>query len=236
MQRFFSQLSANTSYTFEVSYFFSGETLLQHYKDHGPYTFHVLILDIELGGMSGMETAKKIRSLPDRDVQIIFLTSYPEYVMDSFDVQPFQYLVKPVSYDLFQTKIMTLCNYIHSSVNHFFTIKTEQEEIVVRTSDVIAIVKVKHTLAQNKLNVITTQQPYMIKGTLLEYSDKLKFPFLLIHRSVIVNLEYVHRFTATTVIMSNNDEFPLGRSQAKHVKDTYARYLVKQFNERGYHS
>lgn len=42
------------------------------------------------------ETAQLIREFPDRNVLIVFITSYPEYMQDSFDVQAFQYLTKPI--------------------------------------------------------------------------------------------------------------------------------------------
>ncbi|MEV2878195.1 hypothetical protein ABND28_21635 [Paenibacillus larvae] len=42
-----------------------------------------------------------------------------------------------------------------------------------------------------------------------------------------------YEFTATTVVMSNKDKFPLGRSKGKGIKEAYARYRIAQFNERG---
>lgn len=234
LQRYFLQLSVTTNYSFDVHYFSSGEQLLQHYKAmQGEYAYHLLILDVEMNGISGLETARQIRSLPDRDVQIMFLTSYPEYMMESFDVQTFQYLLKPVTYELFKKKTLKLCSYIMSSSNRFFTIKVEDGQIVLRKPEIIAIVKIKHSLAQNKLKVLTAAQEYIINGTLQEYSDKLGSLFLMIHRSIIVNLEHVRRFTATSVVMSNDEEYPLGRSQSKAIKDVYAQYVLEELKGRG---
>ncbi|ASA25340.1 LytR/AlgR family response regulator transcription factor [Paenibacillus donghaensis] len=233
LEQFFMQLTKSTPFTFHTYYFSCGEELLLHYKKHDKFPFHFLILGIEMKGINGIETAKKIRSLPDRDVQIIFLSSCPKYMMDSFDVQTFQYLIRPVSFELFKTKIVKLCNYIITSVNKFLTIKVEGEYIVLRTFDIIAIVKIKHSLIKNKLKIITAKHQYIITGILLEYANKLEYPFLLIHRSVIVNLEHIRNFTAVSVFMSNEDQFPIGRSHSKNVKDTYARYMLTQFKERG---
>ncbi|PZM66825.1 LytR/AlgR family response regulator transcription factor [Paenibacillus dendritiformis] len=228
LQQFFLQFSLNTSYQFHIHYFTSGEKLLQHYKNHGRHTFHFLILDVEMNGISGLETAHHIRALFDRDVHIVFLTSYPEYMMASFDVQAFQYLIKPLPYPFFENKMMKLCNYILTSVNRFQVFKSGSEQIIIRTSDIIAIVKVKHSLVQNKLQVITVRNQYTITGTLLEYIKKLDSPFLLIYRSVIVNMEHIRKFTSTSVIMSNQQHFPIGRTQAKRIKDAYAQYLTGQ--------
>lgn len=236
IQHYFSQLSATTRYSFDVHVFPSGEKLLRHYKAKAlqeKYTYHLLILDIEMTGMNGLETAREIRSIPDREVQIMFLTSYPEYMLQSFDVQTFQYLLKPVPYQLFERKILKLCSYILSSEPHFFTIKTEEGHIVLRKSEIIAIVKIKHSLAQNKLQVITATNQYTFTGKLLEYADKTGGLFLMIHRSIIINLEHVRRFTATSVWMSNGENYPIGRSQSKTIKDIYAQYMITQLKERG---
>jgi two-component system response regulator LytT len=230
---FFEKISERSSFAFDIQSFFSGEELLQHYRDHDRYSFHMLILDIEMNGISGMEAANQICALPDRDVQIIFLTSYPEYMLESFDVQTFQYLLKPVSYKLFEEKILKLYRYITSSTHRFFTIKTENEQVVLRNSDIIAIEKVKHSLTQNKLTVITAHQVYVVTGTLMEYSSKLNHPFIQIHRSVIVNLEHIRKFNFTSVTTSNQQMLPVGRSQVKKLKDAYARYMFVQVGEGG---
>jgi DNA-binding LytR/AlgR family response regulator len=233
LDQLFQYLMKSTPYAFQLHYFFSGEELLKYYAEHMPFPFHFLILDIEMNGMNGIETAKKVRSLPDRDVQIIFLTSYPEYMMTSFDVQTFQYLIKPVSFELLMSKVIKLSHYISTSTNRFVVIKSEEEQIVLRTNDIIAIVKVKHSLAKNKLNVITVQRQYIITSTMLEYATKLEYPFMIIHRSVIINLDHIRKFTSASVLMSNQDEFPIGRSKSKKLKDAYVRNMIAQYKEQG---
>ena len=59
--------------------------------------FNIVFLDIEMPEMDGLEIAKHIREKSADDVYIIFVTSYPSYMHDSFQVQPFQYIVKPVT-------------------------------------------------------------------------------------------------------------------------------------------
>ncbi|MET3211265.1 UNVERIFIED_CONTAM: two-component system response regulator LytT [Paenibacillus sp. PvR008] len=233
VEQFLQKISARTSFVFDVHCFFSGEELLQHYKEHGPYAFHILILDVEMGGMTGIDAACKIRSLPNRDVQIVFLTSYTEYMMDSFEVQAFQYLLKPVSFILFEEKIVKLCRYILSSTHKFFVIKTEENQLLLRSTDIIAIVKVKHSLAQNRLKVIVKQQAFTIIGTLSEYSNKMEYPFVLIHRSIIVNMEHIRKFSATSVLMSNEQLYPVGRSHIKRLREIYANFVIAQIKEGG---
>lgn len=226
-------LTKCTHFSFDTYFFSSGEELLEYYKTHKSNPFHILFLDIEMNGINGINTAKQIRSLPDRDVQIIFLTSYPEYMMDSFDVQTFHYLIKPISNELFISKVTKLCNYILASINRYLTIKTNGEYLVLKNSAVIAITKVKNTIAKKRLEVITTEQRYACAGTLESYSNRLEYPFLLVHRSVIINMEHVLKFTVSSVVMSSKEEFPIGRSKAQTIKDSYARYMLARIKQRG---
>ncbi|EFM12376.1 two component transcriptional regulator, LytTR family [Paenibacillus curdlanolyticus YK9] len=229
----FLMFADKTHLSFDIRYFSSGEELLQFYKGH-KHPFHIIILDIEMEGKNGIDTAKEIRALPDRDVLIIFLTHYPEYMMQSFDVQGFQYLIKPISNQLFEKKISFICNYLLSSINRYVIVKTDQMQMMIRSCDVVAITKIKHCIAKNRLEVITTEKRLMSTGTLSEYTTTLKFPFMAVHRSIFVNIEHIVRFTSTKVIMSTNDEFPIGRSYIKQVKDTFARLMITRFMERGF--
>ncbi|WP_268570449.1 LytTR family DNA-binding domain-containing protein [Paenibacillus larvae] len=114
-------------------------------------------------------------------------------------------------------------------IQRYVVVKTNTEQIVLRASDIIAIEKVD----KKHLELITMEQRFAAVSTLAEFSIKLDASFYQIYRSIIINLEHVHKFTATTVVMSNKDKFPLGRSKGKGIKEAYARYRIAQFNERG---
>lgn len=75
----------------DVICFSSGEEVLKS-NDR----LDILLLDIKMPGMSGMETAEKLR-LKDKNVVLIFITGEEQYVYDSFDVEAFHFLVKPFS-------------------------------------------------------------------------------------------------------------------------------------------
>ena len=77
--------------------FYSGEELLKYFASHGN-VFDMLITDIEMSGINGIETANKIREL-DKDISIIFLTNYEKYMRDCFSCMPSGFLDKPVSFD-----------------------------------------------------------------------------------------------------------------------------------------
>ncbi|MFC3746438.1 LytR/AlgR family response regulator transcription factor [Paenibacillus sp. GCM10012306] len=222
---YLDQLSYNTSFTFKITSFLGGEELIQTYKERQEYLFDILIIDIEMKDVSGIDVANIIRRIPDRNVHIIFLADHEGYMRESLEVLACQYFLKPVTYALFETKMIKLCKYILLCIHPALMLKTESKQIVLRNSDIIAILKIKHSLVQNKLNVITEQETHLISGTLLEYANQLTFPFIPIHRSIIVNMEHIRQFNSNFVLMSNGESYTVGRTHTKDFKRAYNTYF-----------
>lgn len=219
-------LSIKTTIDFEIESFSSGEQLVSYYEQHNT-PFHILIMDIEMAGMNGIQTAHKIRGLNNLDEQIIFLTSYPEYMVESFDVMTFQYLIKPIAPFILEEKIIKLCQYFQALDKKFMVIKSAYEEIVVKYDDLISIEAAKSLTIKSKLHFITANQTYESKGTISDYAVALKdCNFLQIHRSIIINLLHVRKFASGVVLMSNGLELPIGRSKIKEVKDVYTKFMI----------
>lgn len=79
--------------TVAIKAFPSAEAFLFHYAD--AKDFDILLLDIEMGGMVGVELAREVRR-DNETVQIIFITGYSDYIAAGYDVAALHYLVKPV--------------------------------------------------------------------------------------------------------------------------------------------
>lgn len=226
VQHMLMTLSMKTSIDFEIDYFESGESLVSYYENN-QQPFHILILDIEMGGINGIQTAQKIRDLKHLDEQIVFLTSYPDYMIESFDVVTFQYLIKPIAVSTFEEKILKVCQYFQSLDKRILIIKSDYEEVVLKYDDIISIEAVKSLTMKNKLHVVTLQQTHTTKGIISNYATALKqYHFLQIHRSIIINLLHVKKFAGGMVLMSNGVELPIGRSKVKEVKDVYTKFMI----------
>lgn len=222
-------LSVKANVEFEYTLFESGEQLLAHY-DHHETPFHILIMDVEMRGINGIQTAQRLRNANHLDEQIIFLTSYPEYMVESFDVHTFQYLLKPIAAHILEEKIMKLCQYFQAQDKKYLIIKSAYEEIVLKHDEVIAIEAVKSMTVKGKLYFITVNQIIESRGTIAHYSAALQpFNFLQIHRSFIINLEHVRKFSSGEVWTSNGNSFPIGRSKVKEVKDFYTKFMVMRY-------
>ncbi len=88
------RMGAPPGHTAELLRFPSAEAFLFHYAEDK--SCDILLLDVEMGAMNGVELAKRIREENDA-LQIVFITGYTDYIAEGYDVSALHYLVKPVS-------------------------------------------------------------------------------------------------------------------------------------------
>lgn len=226
VRRMLLALSVKSRSEFEVEEFASGEQLIAYYeKEEAP--FHILILDIEMNGLNGIQTARKLREMKRHREQIVFLTSYAEYMLESFDVVTFQYLMKPIEPEVFESKMLRLCRYFEERDQDILIIKSAHEEIVLRTEDIVAIEAAKSLTVKGKLKFTTVNAVYDGRGLISQYAEALKTSkFLQIHRSILINLLHVHKFSGNNVVMATGLELPIGRSKMMEVKDACTKFMV----------
>ncbi len=93
LKAYIEQIFKGLSVKYSLDVFNSGEELLENY----PKDIDIVLLDIQLGEINGMDTARKIRLL-DNKVEIIFITSLIEYALEGYEVRAYRYLIKPVKY------------------------------------------------------------------------------------------------------------------------------------------
>ena len=110
--------------------FETGEDLLREY----PENLDMLFLDIQMGELTGMETARKVRKYDDK-VEIIFITALWDYIQKGYEVRAFRYLIKPVKFKELQEQV-TACveNILHKRYT-YITIKDKNNVLKIRTED-----------------------------------------------------------------------------------------------------
>ena len=94
LKSYIDQIFDGLSVKYELEIYNLGEELLDSYSKD----IDILLLDIQMGQINGMDTARKIRELDDK-VEIIFITSLIEYVLEGYEVRAYRYLIKPIKYD-----------------------------------------------------------------------------------------------------------------------------------------
>ncbi|MGZ7444666.1 hypothetical protein [Paenibacillus sp. TH7-28] len=71
-----------------------------------------------MNGLNGIQTARKLREMKLHSEQVVFLTSYAEYMLESFDVVTFQYLIKPVNTVMYSILSSLICNSLKEKSAH----------------------------------------------------------------------------------------------------------------------
>lgn len=227
IKNFIINFSINTKYEFICDEYKSGEELLNNYEI-GKYD--IIFIDMEMGKLSGIETIRKIRSLPDRNVLVIFITNYAGYMQDSFDVQASQYLLKPIKYEMFFEKLSIIMNYIDENSLNIAVFTKQNEEIFLHVSDIMYIQTVKKIGSNSNLLVATIREKIEVKGKIKVFEKMLmKDYFVCSHRTTLVNLKYVKRFTSTEVELVDGTLLPMSRDRASILKKETVSYMALKY-------
>lgn len=222
VKKYLVKFSIKTDIEFKVECFSRGDELLnRYYEESAP--FDLLFLDMEMPGENGLGIAERIRHLPDRNVLIVFITNYPEYMKDSFDVQAFQFLVKPVSYEFFEDKLEKMLTYINALETSLTVLSQKNGETVLYVDDIVCIESGK----KNGLIITTKNGEIAIRGKLAEYENKLKDNyFISVHRVCLANMRYIKKFNADCLEFSNGKVVPVSRRRYSEIKSAFSKYMI----------
>lgn len=205
------------SLDFRIEAFESGEDLLAYHQEKKHY-FDVILLDIEMIKLNGIETAKRIREYGS-DVFIIFVTSHDELACTGYEVSAFRFITKPVDIP----KLMEALNGVAEQLRKNKTILIENSigEHNIKINDILYIE------AQNQqVCIYTHDKEYLHRSSIGEYEKLLNFQnFHLIHRSYLVNLRYVKGFNKQEVILEIDLKIPLSRLRYKQFQEQFHNYI-----------
>lgn len=197
----------------------------------------ILFLDIEMPKLTGFELLQKLENVP----MVVFCTAFEEYSLKAFDTNSIDYLVKPIKLERLQQtvdKIDTLKHKLSSEkmlkVIDEITIQKKKQQkmttIAVKKSEKIVLVKldaVSHFKATDKyVTLYTDKGEELIEHSLAKLEENLPPNFLRVHRSIIVNTDYIKEFqkyfnNRYIVVLNNKGKSTIttGRSYYEIVKE-----------------
>lgn len=188
----------------------------------------LLFLDIELkgsaSGMDGMGMARQIRGMGEiKQPVIIFVTGYEKYVYDAFDVDAFQYLVKPVNEQKFAE--------VFSRAQEKVLSEAEQgkKTLVIQyagANKAIPLDSIYYMESQShKIVLYTKDGKVEYYAKIGELEEELQGHFCRIHKGYLVNLSYVDEYSRTEIMLTNGDKLPLSKYKYEDFVKAYLRFM-----------
>lgn len=190
--------------------FASAEAALQFAKTNAP---DILFLDIDMPGLNGLELRKELASIP----ACIFITSYPDYAVESFELEVLDFIVKPLKAERFAKTMVRLQTYLE--IRHKATlldyslggdtlfIKDGHEQIKLQLHDIIYLEALR-----DYTSIVTPTKKYCVLSTLGNLLEQKAFQmFIRIHRSYAVQKNFINKITAKEVFI-RDIILPVGRS------------------------
>ena len=196
------------NHTCRTESFPSAEAFLFEYAEDKAYD--ILLLDIEMGGMNGVDLAKTIRQTNDT-IQIIFITGFPDFIAEGYEVSALHYLMKPV----LPEKLHTVLDKAAANLA-----KSEKRLSITydRQTDFVPLSQIMYIEAQKQYILIhTISETYRMKGSLSDMEKQLDEYFIKCQRSFVVNLRYVTRIKNDCVLLKNGSEVPISRGMAEKI-------------------
>ena len=186
----------------------SAEAFLFEYSENK--AFDILLLDIEMEEMNGVDLARRVREENDA-AQIIFVTGYPDFMPQGYDVGALHYLLKPIS----DEKLFSVLDRAAKNLG-----KTEKRLTVSvnRQTEYVPFPEIVYLEAQMNYTVIHTRRgEYRIKAALSDLEKKLDDGFFRCQRSFVVNLADIHTVKRDSVILKNGVVVPISRGMGERI-------------------
>ncbi len=204
---------------YEITAYTSGSNLLSDIADDG-FFYDLILLDIEMPYVSGMELAQKIKPyLPN--VKIIFITSHLEYAIDAFELSIFRYVPKNDLENRLKPAVADAAKLIELEAGREYIIQTAARMEKIPYRDIIYI---RRDGGKNS-EVYSSAGISKVRKSLQQVFEELDAPeFIFIDRGYIVNIIQIMKVADGMAFLKNGETLPISRSHLQAVKQQINRF------------
>ncbi|MCX7615464.1 MAG: LytTR family DNA-binding domain-containing protein [Clostridiales bacterium] len=213
--------SAATSSQIQIDCFDNGDSLI---TESVASRYDIIFLDIVMPLLNGLEAAKELRDR-DKTVKIVFLTSSPEFALQSYSVKATDYCLKPVAYEKLK-EVMDDCTVIN---------RQEPENLILKTVggyQKIYLHDIEYIEAQNKRVFFFLKSGKVVEVIQQLYTFETKLSdstgFFKCHRSYLVYIPNVAHFDNANITMKSGRTIPIARGYGKAFQDAYFTVMFQE--------
>ena len=214
---------------YEVIEFTSGEELLIYQdkevdfrdKPHHDKKLHLLFLDVEMGGIDGIEVLRNVEEAP-WIWRIVFVSSHAEAVWKSFSIKTLEFARKPVTYQQIEKWLRIAIR--ENAENVMLEYVVGKQQCYVLLEDIYYL-----EAAGNYTYLYTKDASSLINDNLKQWQKKMEqMPMVRIHKSYLINMLHIQKWEASRVVLINGMELSVGRQFARDAKEEYLSFVKKQ--------
>ncbi len=199
----------------EINVFSSGLQLITDYEPN----YDILFLDIEMPHMDGMELARSIRK-SDPYVVIVFVTNMAQYAVKGYEVNAFDYMVKPIDYTHFAVKFGAAIEAVNKRENFGILIPWEDGTRQMNVQEIFFI-----EVRDHWLYIYSPEGEFQMLGSLKEMEEQLvDHHFIRCNKSCLINLQYVTKMRSDVVVMQSGHKLSISRARRKEVQNVFIDY------------
>ena len=209
-----SELLEKNHYAFRIETFKSGESLVFELEDN-PNRFNIIVIDIIMKNINGIETAKILRKYGYNGV-IIFLTSSKDFALDSFSVEPLNYILKGESGERFSKIFLKAANEVYRISNKRIIISCKPQNKIINLDTITYMESLNKKVVLHKISGELEEVSCIFKDI---YEKIKEYGFIRCHKSYIVNIKYVQGFNKLECRLMKNVIIPIGRKYSKEFRN-----------------
>ncbi|CEO32643.1 LytR/AlgR family response regulator transcription factor [Paraclostridium sordellii] len=202
---------------YRIYEFDCGESLIDSITKE---SYDIIFSDIEMKAINGIDTAKNIR-LHNKKSVIIFVTSYPDFVFQGYEVKAFNYILKPYTSEKIGKVLDSALEELNEIQDKFYVVESKSKTVKINLSNTYYF-----TSDKRKVNAVTFTETIDFYDKLDNLEKNLPSFFVRIHQRYLVNINHVSSVESSSLVI-NKEVLPISRGRYNSFMIEFAKTMLR---------